>query len=380
MRKTVVLFLSALCAFAGWKETAKEMSLLDQVEKSLGRAGENRAVLESVLESARPEIMPGAVFMIAYSPAVNLASFDRDSLIEEIEAAYLARDRFPWGREIGEDLFLHYVLPNQVSQEPLAYYRKYLIEQLAPILDTVRTASEAALAINRWCGERVTFKQTQRQDQGVFHTLSSGYGRCEEMMIVFVSALRSAGIPARQAWTPYWATSDNNHAWTELYADGAWHYAGSCEPAPSLDNAWFSNTARRAAVILSAAFGVPPKEGDILYRERENYALINSFPNYAVDPAVVEVTTNAESTDVYLAVFNFGALRPILSQNSGIDNEKVFFHIGRGDYVLFAGSDSTFAWTQIHTEFGETTAVALEPRQGGSMEANSFWLRYPVQD
>ena len=379
MKIAIYIAITAMVCFAGnWQSTVEDDSLRAKIERSLDEAGENRATLEEALVEAPPAIRPGVAFLIANSPAINLVAFDRDSLIEEVRLAYEAKNRFPWGRDLSDDLFLHYVLPNQVSQEPLTYYRKYFLDQLGPILDTVKTGSQAAIAVNYWCGARVGFKQTQRQDQGVFNTLSSGYGRCEEMMIVYISALRAVGIPAREAWTPYWATGDNNHAWTELWADGSWHFAGSCEPKPTLDNAWFSKTVKRAAVVMSSAFGVPDKGNDIIYRERENYAIINSIPYYIEKPAVLRVDAGAESTDVYLAVFNFGALRPIMRRNTG-DSSAVTLTVGHGDFILYAGSDSTFAWSKIHTEFGDTTRIALRPKRGATLGENSFWLHYPLE-
>lgn len=360
-----------------WEEFVDDDSLRAEVERNLDESGENRPVLERAIIEAAPEIREGVVFLIANSPSVNLVTYDKDSLLNEVALAYEARNKYPWGKKISDNLFYHYVLPNQVSQEQMTYYREYFMEQFDNLLDTVETGSEAAIAINYWCGQRVKFKQTQRQDQGVFHTLSSGYGRCEEMMIIYVSALRAAGIPAREAWTPYWAHCDNNHAWTELWADGEWHFAGSCEPKPSLDNAWFNKSATRAAVIMSSAFGVP--EGDeILYRERDHYAIINSTPHYMENPARLIVETEAESTDVFLAVFNFGALRPIMRINTG-DSTSVEFVMGRGTYNIYAGDDSTFAQAVVETRYGETTNLRLEPQPAAKMGEESFWLRYSVE-
>lgn len=374
----ILLTIATIGAFgANWHEFIDDDSLRAKVERNLDNAGQNRETLEQAIIEADPEIREGVVFLIANSPSVNLVAYDKEGLIKEVALAYEARDKYPWGKEISDNLFYHYVLPNQVSQEQMTYYRDYFMQQFESLLDTVETGSQAAIAINYWCGQRVDFQQTQRQDQGVFHTLSSGYGRCEEMMIVYVSALRAAGIPAREAWTPYWAHTDNNHAWTELWADGEWHYAGSCEPKPTLDNAWFNKSATRAAVIMSAAFGVP--EGDeILYREREHYAIINSTPHYMENPARLVVETQAESTDVFLAVFNFGALRPIMRLNTG-DSTSVEFVMGRGTYNLYAGDDNRFAQAVVKTEYGETTKVNLIPEKGATMGEESFWLRYPAE-
>ena len=77
----------------------------------------------------------------------------------------------------------------------------FLLDAIGPRVEGAASMTEAALEVNRWCGERVTFKPTGRRDQGVFETLAAGYGRCEELVILHVSALRSVCVPAREAWT-----------------------------------------------------------------------------------------------------------------------------------------------------------------------------------
>jgi len=374
---TIALIIACSLVASDLDALVADDSLRAKLERNLENTGENRSALEQAIARTDGQVREGLVFLLANSSEVNLVDLDPDSIIEEVRLAHLARDKYPWGKEITDEQFLHYVLPNQVSQEQHTFYRAYFLEQFDSLLDTIQTGSEAAIAINYWCGQRVRFQQTQRQDQGVFHTLSSGYGRCEEMMIVYVSALRAAGIPAREAWTPYWAHCDNNHAWTELWADGSWHFAGSCEPQPSLDNAWFNKSARRAAVTMSSAFGVPETD-EILYRDRDSYSIINSTPYYIDNPAKLVVETNAESTDVFLAVFNFGALRPIMRQNTG-DSTDVTFIIGHGSFQVYAGNDSSFASAIVETEFGETTELTLIPEKGAALGENKFWLRLPAE-
>jgi len=378
MRIFLVIFIVTVSLIASnWEDYIENDSLRSSVMRNLSELGNSRDIYEEILIEADDEILEGVAFLIANSPASMLLGMNPDSFLIEVGLAYETRKSFPWGKDIPNELFLHYVLPNQVSQETPTFYRGYFLDELRPILDTVETGSEAAIAVNYWCGQRVRFEQTQRQDQGVFHTLASGYGRCEEMMIVYVSALRAVGIPAREAWTPYWATGDNNHAWTELWADGDWHYSGSCEPKPSLDNAWFNNTAKRAAVIMSSAFGVPQTDEE-LYRVRDHYAIINSMPNYIEEPSFLIVDTDSESTDVYIAVFNFGALRPIMRQNTG-DSTSVSFTMGYGDFMVYAGDEHRFDWAVVNTEFGEETRVVLNPRENGNMGDEKFWLRYPAE-
>jgi len=172
MKKAIViLIIACVVVAADLSEIIDDDSLCAKLERNLENAGDNRAVFERAITEVDKSIREGLIFVLANSPSVNLVAFDIDSLIEEVRLAYAARDKYPWGREISKEQFLHYVLPNQVSQEQHTFYRAYFMEQFGSLLDTVQTGSAAAIAINYWCGERVRFQQTQRQDQGVFFTL-----------------------------------------------------------------------------------------------------------------------------------------------------------------------------------------------------------------
>ncbi len=83
---------------------------------------------------------------------------------------------------------------------------------------------DAILEINHWCHEKVTYTPTDARTRGPIAVMATGKGRCGEESTFTVSALRAAGIPARQVYTPRWAHTDDNHAWVEAWADGKWHF------------------------------------------------------------------------------------------------------------------------------------------------------------
>jgi len=240
---------------------------------------------------------------------------------------------------------------------------------------------DAALEVNRWCGEHVGFKPTESRDQGVFETLSSGYGRCEEMMIVHIAALRSVAIPARQAWTPYWPTMDNNHAWTELWVEGRWHYAGACEPAQALDSAWFTEPVKGAALVFSSVFG-GPAASDEIYREEDRYAIVNSVRNYVNAGTLAAVVTRdgrpVAGAPVTVAVWNFGALRAIARQETDAEG-SVRLSIGDGTYFVCTGGPDGHDWDLAAVAAGETATVRLALDESAPFDAD-FWLRYTPEE
>jgi hypothetical protein len=349
---------------------------LSEVESSLDLAGENGTEILHALTSVADEDREALAFLVAELPPVDLAAVDAEFLLNTVVRAREASELFPWGADIPRDVYLHYVLPPRVSQEPLEDWRRYLLERLRPRIGDMTSMEEAALEVNRWCGEHVGFRQTQRRDQGVFETLASGYGRCEEMMIVHIAALRSVGIPARQAWTPYWATCDNNHAWTEVWVDGRWHYTGACEPRDCLDDAWFNDRVKDAPLVLSAVMG-SAAEGEDVYREKERYSLVNSTANYAatgrLSVHVSEGGGPASEEDVTVSVWNFGALRAIARLETDTEG-AAGISLGRGAYFVCGGGPSAYDWRIVQVEPGGEVAVDLALGASPPLEGE-FWLR-----
>ncbi|MEO0145635.1 MAG: transglutaminase-like domain-containing protein [candidate division WOR-3 bacterium] len=314
-----------------------------------------------------PEKKEAAEFLVRALPPSLLEAMGQGLFMRNIELAFAAREEFFWARELPDSVFLRYVLPPIVSQEPPEDWRGFFLDSLRPVVCGLRDPEEVAIAVNRWCGERVKYKPNQRRDQGPLETWRSGWGRCEEMTIFYICALRAVGIPARQAYTPWWPFAESNHSWTEVYVNGVWKYAGSCEPADSLCTAWFSGPVRRAGLVLSVGLG--NSSGPDVYRTGADYTLINSTRNYR-DVSVLLVESRPGDT-LALSVFNYGALRTIAVLTAGNDGLATC-EIGPGDYLLSGRGFST-----VITVKGDTTRI--RPIRGARL-TDGFWLRYPKGD
>lgn len=349
------------------------------VLSSIDFAGGNAHELVRALAEAPEEDREAVRFLLESLPSSDLAVVDSGFLLETARLAREARARFPWGRDVPDAVFLRYVVAPRVSQEPLERWRRHFLDEIGPRLEGVTSMTEAALEVNRWCGERVTFRPTQRRDQGVFETLASGYGRCEELVILHISALRSVCVPAREAWTPYWPTMDNNHAWTEVWVDGGWHYTGACEPGDALDDTWFNDTVRNAALVFSSALG-SAAPGEDAYREEERSAIVNSTRHYT-DAGTLEVVVTdsgmpSASVPVTVSLWNFGALRPIARKETGPDG-TARMTMGDGDYVVCAGGPDGHDWTTVRVRKDQSVAVSLDLSASPPF-AGEFELRYDL--
>lgn len=349
----------------------------------LAWAGDNRAALEGYLAGVAREERWAAIFMIENLPPSDLGTITASDLLTNHILAFRARKELPWGKEIPDRIFLHYVLPYHISQEPIQPWRTELYESLKARLKEVKTIEQAALELNRWAGEKIKFQQTEFRDQGPLTSLKRGIGRCEEMMGLYIAAARTMSVPARPCGTPWWAVNDNNHAWVEVWSNGKWYYLGGGEPQTELNNAWFNHEARRAMMVRSVAFGAMPEGGsatdEVLYKNGTDFALLNSTPNYTrvgtLKIRVLQDGLPAPGIPVHLSVFNYGALRSIAKQITD-ETGRVEFITGPGTLIASAGTDTLRAVDRAVVTSDSVSELTLHLRPEASIP-QAFWLFYP---
>lgn len=278
-------------------------------------------------------------FLLAYLPLADQAGMTADQMIENVRLAQKSLTAFSWGKQVPADLYRNFVLPHRVSQEPYRHgWRSEFMETLAPrVKDLSMTA--AALEVNHWCHEVATFVQTSGRDQDPLTTIRSGFGRCEEEMILAIAALRSIGIPARQCYTPYWPHTDNNHAWVEVWTDGRWSYFGACEPAEELCDAWFTASVARAMLVISTAYGEYTGNEPVL-KEYDKSTLINSTRVYGKTRRAVITMLDRKDRPLpdkrlIFSLFNYSALMPALALQTDEDG-RCEIECGIGDWIVTA--------------------------------------------
>ena len=219
----------------------------------LAAAGDNAPAIRAFDEEAAKEFgEPGAkaaAFLIAGMPANDLRSLTKDFLVENLRLALATRDKFPWSKQVSDELFLDYVLPYAQLDEPRDPWRSKFREQCGEIVKDCKTATEAVQALNREFFKQVSVKYStkrKRANQSPKESIEQGLASCTGLSIILADACRSVGIPARVAGTALWTNKSGNHTWVEVW-DGAWHFTGAAEPAAEgLDRGWFKGKASHA--------------------------------------------------------------------------------------------------------------------------------------
>ena len=305
-------------------------------------------------------------FLYAYMPLSDLADYDGDFYLKNVRTSFAAQDTFTWGKLVPENLFRHFVLPIRVNNENLDSSRWVFYMELK---DRIKHLSmkDAALEVNHWCHEKVTYKGSDVRTSSPLATVKNAYGRCGEESTFMVAALRAAGIPARQCYTPRWAHSDDNHAWVEVWVDGKWHYMGACEPEPDLDMAWFTGPAKRAMLVNTNVFGDYDGPEDVLIKD-PRFTRINVLSNYTVTKKIwVKITSQknnpVDSAAVEFQLYNYAEFYPLQRCYTG-KNGLCSFTTGYGDLLVWAAKSKKFGYRKISVATTDTVTLRLDRDPG----------------
>ncbi|GHT50092.1 transglutaminase [Bacteroidia bacterium] len=316
-------------------------------------------------------------FLYAYMPLCDLAEYDGDFFLQQVQVAFKTRKTFSWGNAIPENLFRHFVLVYRVNNEYLDTSRVAFFEELKDRVKHLSMA-EAALEVNHWCHEKVTYRGTDARTSAPLALVKTAWGRCGEESTFTVAALRAVGIPARQCYTPRWVHTDDNHAWVEVWINGKWHYMGACEPEPELDVAWFTGPAKRAMMVHTKVFGhyTGLEEKNL---ETPLYSIINLTSNYThtrkVNVLVLDTENQpVEGARVQFKVYNYAELYPISSNVTNKRGETSIIS-GMGDLVVWADKDGVYGYQK--SEPTDSLTVVRLDRMGGDVYSEDYIINVP---
>ena len=322
--------------------------------------GDLFACFEGTMSGAEREAME---FLYASMSSADMGDYDGAFFLGNVRCALRAREELAWGRDIPEDMFLHFVLPVRVNNERLDDFRMLYYDTLRRRVEGL-SLHDAALEINHWCHEKATYTPSDARTSSPLAVIRTAEGRCGEESTFTVAAMRAVGIPARQVYTPRWAHTDDNHAWVEVWVDGRWRFLGACEPEPELDVAWFNEPAARAMLMHTRVYGDYCGPEDVIQRT-ECFTEINVVENYApVRQSVVKVVDSGggpvSGATVEFKIFNYGEYCTVVTLTSD-ERGEVSLHTGLGDMVVWASHEGRFGVAELE---GEALTVTLDHAAG----------------
>ncbi len=190
-----------------------------------------------------------ALFLQEHRPAGD-EEIDGQLLLDNLELALVARERFPWAMDVPEELFFNDVLPYAVLDETRESWRPAMLERAAPLVEGCKTAEEAIQALNKGLFNLVDVHYNtgrKRPNACPSESMAQKKATCTGLTILLVDACRSVGIPARAAGVYRWHDDRGNHTWAEVWDGSRWRFTGADEyDAKGLDRGWFTDDASKA--------------------------------------------------------------------------------------------------------------------------------------
>ena len=328
--------------------------------------------------NATPQEMEALRFLYAYMPLADVTDYTIQFHLENVRATFEAREQMPWGKNVPELLFNHFVLPLRVNNEALDMSRPVFFKELKERVAGM-TMEEAILEVNHWCHEHVTYQPSDSRTLSPLACMNTAIGRCGEESTFTVAALRSIGIPARQVYTPRWAHTDDNHAWVEAWADGKWHFMGACEPEAVLDLGWFNAPASRALLMHTRAFGDYKGPEEVMSKTR-NFTEINLIGNYAATAsAQVQVLDKAgnpvKGAKVEFRIYNYGEFYPAATKYTD-GKGKASLTAGKGDMLVWASKDGWYGYSKV--SFGKDKHVDITLNKSNSLKSGPTYETFDI--
>ena len=303
-------------------------------------------------------------FLYAYMPLADVTDYPTSFFADNVRMAFKAREEMPWGKNVPELLFRHFVVPIRVNNEALDNARSVFYNELK---DRIKGMSmmDAIIEVNHWCHEKVTYQPSDARTSAPLATLKTATGRCGEESTFAVAALRAVGIPARQVYTPRWAHTDDNHAWVEAWADGKWYFLGACEPEPVLNLGWFNAPASRAMLMHTRAFGDYNGPEEVMLRT-SNFTEINLTSNYAPVASVDFYVNDSEGKPVENArvefkIYNYAEFFTAVTKYTDAKGHTSL-SAGIGDLVVWASKDGKYTYQKV--SFGKDKETILTLPEG----------------
>jgi hypothetical protein len=322
-------------------------SAIDKINKYAGKNSAGLAELYGQTENSEY-----IKFILDNSSPNDLAVLTPDFIKKNLDIILKTKE-FKYASLYDEDIFKHFVLPLRITQEPFEDWRERFYKEIYPLVKDISDIEEAAIIVNLWTEEQMTYKPTHGKDQAPLTTIRRGYGRCEEMMIIYMAAARSVGIPVRSAGTSLWNFTDSNHAWVEIWTPSGWKYLGAAESSDQANKTWFTKTTERASMITSMAFGY--YNGEDVIEQKDNSTEISSIKYYTDqwDKCTVNVKDEngqaVEGAEVMLYAISWGGVFPMQEMKTGKDGQ-VRVPLGKGS--LLAGAyqeEKGFGYSMFNT-------------------------------
>jgi hypothetical protein len=241
----------------------------------------------------------------------DLEHASADFLAAHLEDAFTTWRTMPWAKAIRYEVFRDFILPYRGSNEPLGLWREPARGRLAEICaanqgetDVRAFGEKVRAAVHPWTGFTDLF-YLHPTDQSYAEMCERKLGRCEDITNMISFGMRSVAAMCASDYTPWWAASDNNHAWEVVLDANGEGRAGLAGRAAKVYRKTFANQPASLAAIK--------RDDEVVPRWLSTSHYVDVTEQYQpVSDVTVELASVPDGARfAYIAVFNGGSWKPI---------------------------------------------------------------------
>lgn len=151
----------------------------------------------------------------------DIITISSELLIDNIEYAFKAWNKYPWSKSYTFDDFCKYVLPYRIWDEPLENWRKTYYDRYSHILDSLYHGDDAVEAARVMANFLKSEGFTNRTDfdlphLGALFLYQNRVGYCRENCDISVYVMRSVGIPVAVDFYEISPSYNSRHFWNAV--------------------------------------------------------------------------------------------------------------------------------------------------------------------
>ena len=343
---------------------------------------------EEKLWSCTPDEAVLMKFFYGTMPLRDAGEYEFGTFLSFVKHALWLRENKDWCAALPEDIFVNHVLYYRINSEDISENRSFFYEQIKNLLPETGCGGdrlrETVLAINYWCAENAAYQASDMRTASPMTVYRSGKGRCGEESTFAVTAFRSAGIPARQVYTPRWAHCDDNHAWVEVWLNGKWYFLGACEPEEILNKGWFSHASSRALLVHSRNFSDFTGEmaEECIGKEGVTYFYNNTSTYARTKKLTVTVRDRegkpAKGAEVSFEILNMAEYCSVATLRTD-EKGEVSLTMGLGDIHIRAMLDGWFGEVLVSAADQDRAEILLDTDIAGMDWLTDIWTPEEVK-
>lgn len=280
----------------------------------------------------------------------DLDIINSEFLINNIDLAFQVWRNEKWASHLDFNEFCEWILPYRVENEPIQYWRKFMIDQLLPLKDSIECLEDPKIIahkINETIAENFIFSNElgAMPKLGGIDLWNVNAGICDHRYLLVTLAMRSMGIPVSIDFTFQYGNGPGSHSWTVLLDSDKniksfnggekeiFFYHPSICPIATSDGLPITTIFRHQFEILQEQFledGASKTNLDNPFIREITY----QYSGLPQGDITIELRKSNISKDVYLFAFGVGVNMVAVSKSNATNGTVTFKNIGHESMYL----------------------------------------------